>query len=134
MDLAIVNGLISLIEHLVRTKKALKADLWTCQSLKLILEKGIQEGDRTLLSVEFMELLGLSSRSEMSAKEFWARLTEEGICQPKGFEEPWQVYLSEGTLATRMMKRLGTQASKKELGIVYKELSDCLMSGSAFIA
>jgi len=134
MDLAIVSVLISLIQNLVESRRCLEADRWNCQTLKLILEKGIHEGEQAVFAPEFMQIFGLRSSTPLRAYEFWQALTEAGLCQAKGFEKYWQVYLSEGTLASRMVKRLGAQPSKSDLEFLFDELGYCLTSGEPFIA
>lgn len=134
MDLAIVSVLIELIRHLVISQRAFEADKWSCQSLKVILERGIRDAEMALLPADFVQLLGLPVKQSITAHEFWKMLTQEGICSASGFEKSWQVYLEEGTLSTRMMKRLGAQASKADLKLLFDELGSCLMKGEPFIA
>lgn len=134
MDLALVSVIISVIQNLVQSKRAYDADKWNCQTLKLILERGIHEGEQAQLSPEFMELFGLRSRQPLPAYEFWQAMTQEGLCHAKGFEKYWQVYLSEGTLASRMLRRLGAQPAKSDLYNLFDELGYCLTGGEPFMA
>lgn len=140
-DLAIVFAVISVLQALVserwcdfETQKKVPTD-----SLASILLQTIRLAENTpIQDVSYLNLFGIDC-STCTAGELWKRILDDlfgGDRSQSNRElfEPLQIILSQGTLSSRILRRLGTHPGRERIAGVYGELCDCLDRGQLFLS
>ncbi len=138
-DIAIASAVVSVLKALVRGTMTPVADLmaWEIESLEEIFLNAMREGERAVIRNRgYLEAFGLA-RDRCSAGELWSHLA--GML-PTGRTEDdaairgaLEVILSRGTLARRILSRLGDHPSRDRIRQVYRDLCDCLSEGRMFL-
>ena len=138
-DIAIASAVVAVLEALVRGTMTPVADLmgWGIDPLEEIFLAAVREGERAVIrNRRYLEVFGLA-RDRCTAGELWSHLagmlltgsTEDDAA----VRETLQVILSRGTLARRILDRLGDTPSRERIRRVYRELCDCLSEGVMFL-
>jgi glutamate---cysteine ligase / carboxylate-amine ligase len=107
---------------------------WDAAPLRNILGDAIRNGEATIIAdSDYLRTLGMTGAPH-SGWEVWRHLIETiGRFDPSmiaAHRERLEWILAEGTLATRIMRALGSDHSKKHIDRVYHRLADCLEAGT----
>lgn len=138
-DIAIVSVIVAVLKGLVHGRLTPVADLmdWGIEPLEEIFLAAMREGERAKIDDRrFLETFGLSRR-QCTAGELWAHLAETlltGNSEIDGTDtEVLNVVLGQGTLARRILRRVGNAPSRETIRRIYRELCDCLAEGRMFL-
>jgi gamma-glutamyl:cysteine ligase YbdK (ATP-grasp superfamily) len=109
---------------------------WKTEALSSIFEKTTdQAGDAVIDNPEYLEAFGFTGKSAITA-ELWKHILDRLIRSGNTALEKWRneidVILSEGTLAKRIVRSLGSDSSKENITQVYKQLGGCLAQNKMF--
>lgn len=135
-DLAIAAAATAAIRALydgkwspLATQQALGTD-----ALAQILSACIRDAEAaTIDDAGYLRLLGFPGRS-CQAGALWQHLVETTLPDHGGpWHDPLRVILEQGPLARRILRAIGTDASKAHLQAVYRALCDCLETGRMFV-
>ena len=135
-DLAIAAAATAVIRALydgkwspLATQQALGTD-----ALANILSACIRDAEEaTIDDAGYLRQLGFPGRS-CQARELWRHLVEATLPDHGGpWHAPLRVILEQGPLARRILRAIGTDASKAHLQTVYRALCDCLETGRIFV-
>ncbi len=135
-DIAICSLIIEVLRLLVDKKLAsLKLQRkWLKQDLFEILNTVIKDAETFKISnKEYLELFGI--QETMSVQNIWKHLYE--LAKPninKLYQEALEIILSEGTLATRILKAVGSDYSEKNIQKIYSKLAICLQENRLFVS
>ncbi len=135
-DIAICSLIIEVLRLLVDKKLAsLKLQRkWLKQDLFEILNTVIKDAETFKISnKEYLELFGI--QETMSVQNIWKHLYE--LAKPninKLYQEALEIILSEGTLATRILKAVGSDYSEKNIQKIYSKLAFCLQENRLFVS
>ncbi|WP_338358422.1 glutamate-cysteine ligase family protein [Yeosuana marina] len=134
-DIAICSLIIEVLRLLVDKKLATLQSQrkWLKQDLFEILNAVIKDAETFKISNnEYLELFGI--QETMSVQNIWNHLYQ--LAKPninKSYQEALEIILSEGTLATRILKAVGSDYSEKNIQKVYLELAICLQENRLFV-
>lgn len=108
--------------------EALAEILWQC----------VAEADQAVIvNGAYLELFGCRAASATAA-ELWQAiaetLTARGCAHSALWRDTFAVIQQKGPLARRIVRALDGDTSRESMQRVYRELADCLVRGSAFIA
>lgn len=135
-DLAIAAAVTAVIRALydgkwspLATQQALGTDV-----LAQILSACIRDAEAaTIDDAGYLRLLGFPGRSCQTG-ELWRHLVETTLPDDGGpWHAPLRVILEQGPLARRILRAIGTDASKAHLQTVYRALCDSLETGRMFV-
>jgi gamma-glutamyl:cysteine ligase YbdK (ATP-grasp superfamily) len=138
-DIAIVSAIVGVLKGLVHGRLTPVADLmdWGIEPLEEIFLAAMRDGERAeIRDRRYLEVFGLA-RQQCTAGELWAHLAETlltGNSAGDGTDkEVLNVVLTRGTLARRILRRVGETPSRETIRRVYRELCDCLSEGRLFL-
>jgi len=138
-DIAIASAVVAVLKALVRGTMAPVADLmgWGIDPLEEIFLAAMREGERAeIRDRRYLEAFGLA-RDRCTAGELWSHLAGMLLTgwtdDDAAVRDALQGILSRGTLARRILDRLGDNPSRERIQRVYRELCDCLSEGRMFI-
>ncbi|MDA8128695.1 MAG: glutamate-cysteine ligase family protein [Betaproteobacteria bacterium] len=102
--------------------------------LATLLGACIRDADEAVIDDgAYLRLLGFPGAS-CQAGELWQHLVDAAL---PDCDEPWRtplnVILEQGPLARRILREIGTDASKAHLHTIYRALCDCLEVGRMFV-
>lgn len=138
-DIAIASAVVAVLKALVGGKMTPVADLmgWGIDPLEEIFLAAMRDGESAVIrDRRYLEAFGLA-RDRCTAGELWSHLA--GMLLTGSTEDDaavrgtLQVILSRGTLARRILARLGDNPSRERIRLVYRELCDCLSDGRMFL-
>jgi carboxylate-amine ligase len=96
--------------------------------LKALLLDHIQFADDTVIrDSAYLKLFGIQA-DEMSTKDLWKHLMK--TCDHQ--DDTLDLILSEGCLSTRILSALKGSTERKEMEIIFHELSACLNENRLF--
>ena len=102
-----------------------------------ILERTTAEAESAKLDDRsYLAALGIDP-GVRSARDAWRVLLERHVLPDPELAEhapALQVLLEEGSLARRILRRVGVEPTREALGLVYRELAECLRNGALFRA
>lgn len=138
VDIAILSIIVSVIHALTRSRwhdieivKHLDID----ELNEILLQTTSVGGDAVIASGSYLEVFGLSDAA-ITARELWqhllSELKNESYLQDASICEIISHILSEGNLATRILRKTGANPTHQELKSVYLQLCDCLQTGKMF--
>ena len=137
-DLAIAAAVVAVVKALVEERTcstALQRD-FTEQRLAALLQLAIADADEALFEDdEYLEALGYRQGGPVKLAELWEHLLQSTLWSEPGHEEwepPLRLIQSEGCLARRIVRAVGTPVSQQRLQEVYGQLADCLAQGRLF--
>ena len=138
-DLAILALVIALLKMLVNEKLHSFHDQqkWEIEPLYAIFQETIKYGEHAMIdNAAYLEMFGISGHEHMTAGALWAEILKKAEKQYPAEVQPWltelNIILTQGTLASRILKSLAGVYSVENINLVYRELSDCLMYNEMF--
>jgi glutamate---cysteine ligase / carboxylate-amine ligase len=137
-DIAILEWIVNLTKALVAEKFCSIENQMICHEDDLyhILVDVIRDGEKAeIVNKEYLSLFGLS-KSKYTSGELCRFIYKELIPDYEFSQESKSVLeliFEEGPLGRRILNALPDQFTKKELFKVYRQLSDCLRNGKAFV-
>ena len=133
-DIAICALVIEVLKAIVNkefcTLQAQKT--WTEQGLFLILNDAIKHAENSKIeNKDYLKLFGL--KAPATVNDVWKHLyqTVKSKLHPS-HHLAIELILKEGTLATRLLKAIGSDTSEKHIISVYRQLQECLMTNTLF--
>ncbi|MHB0974228.1 MAG: carboxylate-amine ligase [Thiobacillus sp.] len=104
------------------------------EALANILHACVRDADAAVIDdAGYLRQLGFPGRSGQ-AGALWRHLVETTAPDHDGpWDTPLRVILEQGPLARRILRAIGTDASKAHLRTVYRALCDCLEAGRMFV-
>ncbi|MFZ6010138.1 MAG: carboxylate-amine ligase [Bacteroidota bacterium] len=138
-DMAIVTLVIETIKAFVAGKfidfdgqMKLKTDM-----LAHLLDRTTEKAQEAVFdNAEYLSVFGVSEKS-LKASELWKHILEKTVRSGNGALEKWRreidIILAEGTLASRIVRAVGNDASKENIIRIYKQLCDCLGQNRMFL-
>jgi len=136
-DLAIVSLLVALLRALVGEEWLGYAEqqLWSVAELEPILLATIRDGEAALIEDRrYLQALGVPETS-CRAGHLWRRFADRfGAALAPPQQEALELILRTGTLARRLLQRLGPAPAAPRLIDCYRELAVCLGEGRLFYA
>jgi gamma-glutamyl:cysteine ligase YbdK (ATP-grasp superfamily) len=134
-DLAIAAAAAAVIE-------ALCCDMWSTQEQQRRLETaplaGIlaettrSAGDAWIRDSAYLRLLGQEAGGPLRARELWRKLIEATLARRAEYGE-WKAALEmlveEGSLASRLLRRVGPEPTRSQLREAWEDLAGCLLEG-----
>ncbi len=130
-DLAIAEATVSLVRALCEARWVPVSRLHGLETHTLaeVLQRTIRDaGGAEIHERELLELFGRTAPTP--ARELWSGLIEELLHDSPGETlDPLRVIVREGTLAERMVARVGAAPTAEELVGLCEELSECLEAG-----
>jgi glutamate---cysteine ligase / carboxylate-amine ligase len=134
-DLAILAATARVVRALCDEETATVRDLdaFETDRLAAILEETITTADAARIhDEEYLRRLGMRADSPVTAASIWARLLDR--FPPEGADSPrWagalDNILTGGSLARRMLRRLGPEPGPAAIQAVWRELAMCLAHG-----
>ncbi len=133
-DVAICSLIIEVLKLLVDKKLSplQSQKKWSKQDLFNILNPIIKDAETfKIFNSDYLELFGIEE--PMSVQNIWKHLYH--FAKPnihKSHQEAIEVILNEGTLATRILKAVGSDYSVKNITKVYSQLGICLQENRLF--
>ncbi|MFD2552584.1 glutamate-cysteine ligase family protein [Bizionia sediminis] len=133
-DLAICALIIAVLKLLVGKKLAPlnEQKQWPKEDLFALLDPIIREGERCQISnTAYLKLFGIAQ--PISAQALWQHLYQisKDSIHPSHYEA-LDCILSQGTLATRILKAVNNNYSEMHIKNVYQELAACLNNNVMF--
>jgi carboxylate-amine ligase len=126
-DLAILEIVIAMLKRLISTEN-LHLQEWHEDRLRAIFLETLRKGEHAIIDdAEYLALFDLSAPA--TAGDIWKKAA--GM-MPLTYRKELEIILSEGTLATRILKRLGQEFTHERLISVYRELAQCLQENRQF--
>ncbi len=139
-DLAIVSLVVETLKCFVAGKFGSFEDQikWKTEPLAALLERGNEVAQEVVIdNKEYLDMFGFPEKSAQGA-ELWRhileRLVRSGNTAIGHWDQQINVILTEGTLAYRIMKALGSDHSRENIIRVYKQLSGCLSQNRMFLS
>jgi carboxylate-amine ligase len=136
-DMAIIALVTELIKALVNEKFASEERQMKTktETLVAIFDQTILTGQSTLIdNAEYLSLFGIEKAT--TANELWKYLFNK-ISSSAQVMEKWkpelEIILTEGTLAERIVRTLGTDTSADSIKKIYRQLCGCLAQNKMFI-
>lgn len=134
-DVAICVLIIEVLKLLVGKKLAsLKSQKkWTKEPLFDILNEAIKNGeDAKISNLDYLELFGISEKTNISS--VWLHLFQISKSNiDESHHKAIETILEHGTLATRILKAIGTNDSQEHIIKIYTALGECLEENKMFI-
>jgi gamma-glutamyl:cysteine ligase YbdK (ATP-grasp superfamily) len=134
-DLAIAAAAVAAIEALVDEEWCGAADQrsFDTASLSRILQRTTARADEALIGDgDYLRLLGHRGDAAVSARDLWRHLIESTLARDPAYAT-WsaalEVLLEEGSLSSRILRRLGPDPARDRLRDLYGELCGCLVEG-----
>jgi gamma-glutamyl:cysteine ligase YbdK (ATP-grasp superfamily) len=133
-DISICALVIEVLKAIVNqdfcTLQAQKS--WPEQDLYLLLNDAIKHAENSKIeNLDYVLLFGLKKTQTLGA--LWKHLYQH--VKPKlhsSHHQAIELILEKGTLATRLLKGIGKDASEKHITAVYRQLQDCLMTNTLY--
>ncbi len=124
---ALVNG--KFIDHDAQMK-------YKTDALVQLFDLGIERAEEAVISDKmYLRIFGVDTA--IKAGDLWKYILESLIRRGNTALERWQpelnIILTEGSLATRMVKALNGNHSMLAMNRVYRQLSDCLAQDKLFL-
>jgi glutamate---cysteine ligase / carboxylate-amine ligase len=137
-DIAVVSAVVESLKGLVGGRFTPVAELmaWETGPLEEIFLAVLRSGESAVIrDSRYLSAFGLSRKS-MTAGELWGHLAATLLTRATEDDRAallaLNVILSRGTLARRIVRRLGKTPSRERIRSVYRELCDCLSEGAMF--
>lgn len=137
-DLALAALVFQTLKGLVdnRWSSTAAQQRWGVEPLARLLDRTIQLAEGAEIEdPAYAALFGLEMEKGLTAGRIWRRVFEDlkktGAIEPV-CRQPLEVVLTHGSLASRLVKRLGPEPAKPAVAEVYLELCACLAEGRLF--
>ncbi|MBN1126973.1 MAG: hypothetical protein JXA82_18370 [Sedimentisphaerales bacterium] len=129
-DLVIVAAVASVVRVLTERARTdwERFNAISSPCLRAILQQTIRDGEKAVIQEkDYLECLGIPEPS-IVANDLWCSLLAKGEAIPKHLQKSLNILYKQGTLATRMKKRVGSP-SRENLKRLCQCLCDCLEQG-----
>ncbi|MEJ2031563.1 MAG: glutamate-cysteine ligase family protein [Deltaproteobacteria bacterium] len=137
-DLAVASLVFATLKALVAGKWSTLAEQqrWEAEPLAALLDRTIRRAEKTPIEeLAYAALFSMEAEKGLTAGKLWQRifeaLKEEGTINPTFFPA-LDIILTRGSLASRIIGRLGAELTKPAVAEVYNELCSCLAEGRMF--
>jgi hypothetical protein len=98
------------------------------------MERCIERGSQAIIdNQDYLAAFGLSTQRSCSAGVLWNHIATRFVQAGHSLSEPVRIALSQGTLAERILRSLGSSPDHQRIVAVYSNLASCLRSGSSFV-
>jgi len=134
-DLAIAAAVSGVVRTLVEERHLSYARQrsWSTAALLNQLVAAIQAGpEAAVADRDYARAFGVDSSDALTLGQLWRRIGEKVLDGPVELERALHVILRDGTLAQRILAASGADVERATLRSVYRELCDCLDTGSSF--
>jgi len=137
-DIAIAAGVAHVVKELVaETWSSFERQrAWPVAPLHDIFLAAVDKADLAVIdNADYLSMLGMSAK-RCSAGELWQHLLESGATSPAHGEwkDYFELYARQGSLARRIVDRLGDEHDRESIITVYRDLCNCLGTGRLFHA
>jgi len=139
-DIALVSLVIDLVKALVEGKFQEVEMLmrWKTDQLAAIYDRAVERGGETVINQpEYLSVFGINE-STATIQEVWIHLLDRMMAIPGNHVHAQKAVLDKllknGTLAQRIVKALDNNFSHANITRVYRQLCECLASGTLFNA
>jgi len=139
-DIAIISAVVETLKGLVRGHFTPVEELmaWEIDPLEKVFLAVLREGESAVIrDGRYLSVFGLS-RESLTAGELWAHLAGTVMTgatdDDRATLRALHLILARGTLARRIVRRLGKAPSRERIRTVYRELCDCLSEGQMFLS
>jgi glutamate---cysteine ligase / carboxylate-amine ligase len=137
-DIAIAAAAVALVRRLYRADELVAQQEMPTVALAAMLQACVRDAEQAQIDNRmYLRLLGFPD-DRATAGELWDylidRMMDEEPRHAQHWGEPLQVMLESGPLARRILRAVGDDVSPSRLRGVYRELCDCLQTGSMFTA
>ncbi len=134
-DLALASAIVATLRALVAERGPSRAaqDAWSIDALAAQLQACIRDAERAPVDPDYARAFGISA--PRTAGELWRDILSQwgsDDADVRYYSSTLEHQLRAGTLATRLVERLGPQPKSDRLRAVYEELCDCLKAGRLF--
>ena len=140
-DMAVVAAVVALVRALSEERWVKLAALNKIQTttLETLLLKSIRQGESALVEApDVLHAFGDVHATPITMGELWAKLVKQLLSPDELAQEGWggilKTILTEGTLARRILRAIGTNHTRASRTAVYGELCRCLAEGQPFHA
>jgi gamma-glutamyl:cysteine ligase YbdK (ATP-grasp superfamily) len=139
MDIAFARVIVATLKALCaeRWLDLSRLKSWRTEELARGFTAVIEQAEKTDISDRaYLSALGVS-RSRLGLHALWAHLAEQAALEGEldaPAERALEHYLSHGSLASRITAALPAEPGREDIGRVYRELCECLATGSYFVA
>ncbi len=134
-DLAIASAIVAALRSLVSgcLGPPDAANEWEIDRLETIFLATVRDGESAVLrDRRYLRAFGLGG-ADCTAGELWRHFVRTLPAGDDGASEVLAVILEHGTLARRILARLGRRPSRARIRRIYRELCDCLAKGRLFL-
>ncbi|MFH2122234.1 MAG: glutamate-cysteine ligase family protein [Pseudomonadota bacterium] len=137
-DLAVASLIIHTLQALVDGLWSDPACLqqWQTDDLAGILFKTVKSAENSRINnPDYVNIFGYRKGGVITTGDLWAHILQDVNSRyslPDVFLEPLQIIIQQGTLASRIVRRLKNDESRSCLTRVYGRLCDCLAKGVMF--
>lgn len=128
-DVAILQAVVAVLRALVAERWAPLAEqqAWTTEALASLFEAVVRDGEATRIETPGFAALFGAGDGTATAGALWRHLVDEVRAElPGDSARRLEVILSEGTLATRILRHLGGEVTPPRLRECYRSLARCL--------
>lgn len=138
-DVAVCAVVSHVLQDLVaeRWSSTEQQQSWEVPPLHTILLNCIQHAEQAIIADQtYLALFGREHQAGLTAQQLWSHLIEDACRGSNPFAQDWRrplaVITSAGSLATRILRRLGPHVTRLTLAGTYRELAECLDHGTPF--
>ncbi len=139
-DIAIISMFIEVIKMLISEKFSSLEEQkkWNENDLSQIFLEVIKNAENSVIkNKEYLRLFGCNNKSEISAGDLWRHIVGDIKRQSHEQNHFWisrvDLILTEGTLATRILKAAKGNFSLENIIKIYNQLSECLATNEMFM-
>lgn len=137
-DLAIAAATVAAVRALYDAQWASLAEQQAFDTAALVKVMGacIRDAEQAVIdNAQYLRLLGFPG-VRCQAGELWRHLVEalwrNHPVQRSLWQAPLEVILTQGPLARRIVRAVGTDTARNHLQVIYRALCDCLLHGRMF--
>jgi gamma-glutamyl:cysteine ligase YbdK (ATP-grasp superfamily) len=109
---------------------------WKTKPLEHILLSCIKYGENAFIDPPaYLRLFGISSKTPIPGWELWKSVIDQtlsSVAIKQNHLDALRTYQQEGSLATRILKRLHGSHDIQDIKPIYQELCQCLQAGTSF--
>lgn len=137
-DMAIVRLVAQVVRALAEERwvPLHELDRMSTTQLAVMLDQAITKGEHAVVDSEpLLRAFGYDGH-EATLQELWRHLAEQLLLDqlpPLGLRDALETILEHGTLATRILKAVGSAPSEQRIVDVYRRLADCALEGEMFL-
>jgi len=134
-DLAIAAAICGVLKAIISEKWCSFSDqmTWQVDPLKKILMDTVRTAEGAVITdKDYLQVFGLAEQKALSAGELWSYLAGQ-IEIEEELAPTFNMLVGQGSLASRILRVLAGEITRKNLAEVYRELSECLKNNRLFL-